>query len=391
MLRVLNYGAACAVIEADGVRILTDPWFSEPCYLGAWARQDYIPDPLTTIGAVDYIYISHLHPDHFDPAFLRYYLVAYPKARVWISTHCKHLIRMTAEFYPLICNSLSRNRWIATIIPNNGYEADCNIDTALVVADTHAAVINLNDNPFDEKQVERINSMTAGKHVTALIPFTGAGPWPQCYQMTHMERYAAARDKKDKFLNQFTKYKWALHADVAVPFSAGYVLRGPLAVLNRDRGIPELYEVPEATLLPVVGAVPRKPDNFSSYEWESDPPSSDAEITTLLERAWARAPKVSGDPLSIRFDWGRGTMVINCASEPAAKVHETIIVHPKLLVRLLDGRAHWNDFEISSHPKIIRHGERYDHRVFDYLLRFQARIPQKPSPPQEKVLQMKES
>jgi len=131
MLKVTNYGAACAVIEADGVRILCDPWFSAGAYLGVWERENYIPDPLTTIGLVDYIYISHLHEDHLDPAFLRYYLTAYPTAKVWISTHCKHLIRMTAEFKPLIANSIAVGSWIATIIPNHGYEADCNIDTTL--------------------------------------------------------------------------------------------------------------------------------------------------------------------------------------------------------------------------------------------------------------------
>lgn len=374
MLRVVNYGAACAVIETGGTRILCDPWFSTGIYLGAWQREDYIPDPLTTIGLCDYIYISHLHPDHFDPAFLRYYLTAYPTAKVWISTHCKHLIRMTAEFKPLIANSLSHGKWIATIIPNHGYEADCNIDTALVVADQDSAVVNLNDNPFDAKQVERVNAMTAGKHVTALLPYTGAGPWPQCYHMTHIERYAAAREKKNKFLDQFTRYKFALRADVAVPFSAGYILRGPLAALNKDRGIPELYEVPEATLLPVTGAVQRRPEVFSGFTWESDPEPTNETIERLIQQASERAPKVDGKPLTIQLDWGHGSAYVDCTYGDAPTAHETIIVHPKLLVRLLDGRAHFNDLEISSHPKIIRHGAAYDHRVFDYLLRFQARL-----------------
>ncbi len=386
-LRVTNFGAACVVIEADGTRILCDPWFSAEAYLGAWQRQDYIPDPVTTIGPCDYVWISHLHCDHYDPAFLRYYLAAYPKAKLWISTHCRHLTRMTAEFQPLIANSIAHDGWIATIIPNHGYpdEAGCNIDTALVVANATAAVVNLNDNPFCEKQVARINGLTAGKHVTALLPFTGAGPWPQCYHMTHIEKYTAAREKRERFLKQFVRYKHALHANVAVPFSAGYVLRGPLAELNKYRGIPDVCDVPEATLLPIVGAVPRRAETFTGFAWEDDLPPSNAAIVDLIEHATASAPKVDGAPLSIRLDWGHGTVVINCTTEPAPEVHETIIVHPKLLVRLLDGRAHFNDFEISSHPKIIRHGAAYDARVFCYLLRFQTRVPQQPSPLQDEM------
>ncbi len=380
MIRVQNFGAACAVITVDGVRILTDPWFSEPCYLGAWLREDFIPDPVATIGLCDYIYISHIHPDHYDPAFLRYYLAAYPTAKVWISTHCRHLMRMTAEFKPLIANSLAEGAWIATIIPNRGYEADCNIDSALIVCDQESAVVNLNDNCYDAEQVSRINALTVGKHVTALIPYSGAGPWPQCYDMTHIERYAAARDKKHKFLDQFTRYKFALRADVAVPFSAGYVLRGPLAVLNKDRGIADLYEVPEATLLPVIGAVQRKPEVFKGFEWESDSEPDNATIEHLIRQASERAPRMDGKPLTIQLDWGHGSAYVDCTYGDAPTAHETIIVHPKLLVRLLDGRAHWNDLEISSLAKIIRHGAEYDARVFTYLFRFQARIPQKPSP-----------
>ena len=36
------------------------------------------------IGEVDVIYISHLHPDHFDPGFLKMYLNRYPKTQIII-------------------------------------------------------------------------------------------------------------------------------------------------------------------------------------------------------------------------------------------------------------------------------------------------------------------
>ncbi len=57
-------------IRTRGGSVLCDPWFT-PAYFGSWfpfPRNDGL-DP-AELGAVDYLYVSHLHRDHFDPAWL---------------------------------------------------------------------------------------------------------------------------------------------------------------------------------------------------------------------------------------------------------------------------------------------------------------------------------
>ncbi len=372
MLKVTNFGAACCVIEGEGVRILCDPWFTPGAYLGCWEREDYIPDPIKTIGACDYIWVSHCHEDHLDPVFLHAYLAVYPNAKLIISKDSPHMTRMMARdgFTPHISDGfrvLGTNVWTCIVV-NHGYPNEIdNIDSALVVSDDDSVVINMNDNPFDPKQVEFINHCTANKHITALLPYSGAGPWPQCFSMEPTAIYDAANAKCDKFLEQFERYRLALHADVAIPFSAGYKLRGPLAQLNPYRGIPRPQDVPNATVLPVTGAVER-----NGYVWEDLPYPSNAEIEALLQQASARSQKVNGEPLTIDVNWGTGAAYVDATHEPARTAHETIHVDPRLLHGLLTRRYHWNVAEIGSALKITRHAEAYDARVFGFLYRFYA-------------------
>ncbi len=370
MLKVTNYGAATAKIEGDGFSVLTDPWLMGTAYMGAWQRTEYLPDPLTTIGPVDYVYISHLHDDHLHPESLRAYTTAYPGAKVWTGDHCRHLVRMTIEHNPVVTSNVSAGGCQAWIVPSAA-DAGQGIDSVLVVRDGDSAVIDLNDCQYDPDTAAAINGYTQGLHVTALVPFAGAGPWPQCFRMTHMQRWMGARDKRLKFLTQFATWADALHADVAVPFSAGYQLRGPLAALNDERGIPRPEEVQNATVLPVVGVGPRPVEAFTGYEWEQDPEPDPAELGRLFHRAEERAPKVAGAPLILAIDWDSGARWVGITADAVvAEPHETIHVDRRLLFGLLTGKYHWNTAEIASALAIERHADHYDPRVFSYLCHF---------------------
>ena len=65
--------SACVVTTTPDVSILHDPWFTEGIYDGSWFHYPKVSDPLSSIGNVDLIYVSHIHPDHYDSAFLKTY------------------------------------------------------------------------------------------------------------------------------------------------------------------------------------------------------------------------------------------------------------------------------------------------------------------------------
>ena len=69
-MRITFLGHVGFFVETRGGSVLCDPWFT-PAYFGSWfpfPRNDGL-DP-ERFSSPDYLYISHLHRDHFDPAWL---------------------------------------------------------------------------------------------------------------------------------------------------------------------------------------------------------------------------------------------------------------------------------------------------------------------------------
>ena len=66
MFKVVYKYSACIKIFTDDVIILCDPWFNE-AYYGTWIKQNKINNIEEFIGDFDVVYISHIHPDHYDP------------------------------------------------------------------------------------------------------------------------------------------------------------------------------------------------------------------------------------------------------------------------------------------------------------------------------------
>ncbi|MBA3474086.1 MAG: MBL fold metallo-hydrolase, partial [Rubrobacter sp.] len=69
-MKVTSLGHAGLFIETRYGSILCDPWFN-PAYFASWfpfpSNEDLDP---STFGKPDYLYLSHLHRDHFDARFL---------------------------------------------------------------------------------------------------------------------------------------------------------------------------------------------------------------------------------------------------------------------------------------------------------------------------------
>ena len=72
-MRATSIGHAGILIETDHGSVLCDPFFV-PAFFGSWfvfPRNDQLPDDLRDrLERPDFLYISHLHGDHLDAAFL---------------------------------------------------------------------------------------------------------------------------------------------------------------------------------------------------------------------------------------------------------------------------------------------------------------------------------
>ena len=65
-MKITHINSATVIIESNNVKILCDTWFVDGEYYGSW----YIYPPLEIkenyFDDIDYIYLSHIHPDHFS-------------------------------------------------------------------------------------------------------------------------------------------------------------------------------------------------------------------------------------------------------------------------------------------------------------------------------------
>jgi UDP-MurNAc hydroxylase len=248
-MRLRYIYSACVVIETGDARILCDPWFTPGAYDGAWHQYPPLANALGAIGPCDIVYISHIHPDHYDPAFLRRYLAAYPDAKIVIGRlqpdYLGQKMRLDG-FAPEIVETLRIGNTELLILPNDsGGVRKADIDTALAVRCGPYSIVDMNDNPFQAPQVARILAFCpGGRPDFALLPYSGAGPYPQTFAFAdEASLLAAVARKEDEFVALFERYLAALNPVKAMPFAGKYYLGGKLARLNRFRGVPDAVEV----------------------------------------------------------------------------------------------------------------------------------------------------
>lgn len=232
--------SACVSIETEDCTILCDPWFT-PAYDGAWAQWPEIDKPLDACGPANYVFISHVHPDHYDPQFLEAYLKRYPRAQVLIARQTPALLerKLRSRGITPIAGSYCCGETDLLTFPNAN-----NFDSALRVQRGPVGVVNFNDNPYDAQQVDSVlrQGRQPGSPTVALLPFVGAGPWPQAYDLTPEAMVQAGAAKKQKGLDLFRRYCEALEPTVAVPFAGQYWLHGPQLDLNPLRGMADAVE-----------------------------------------------------------------------------------------------------------------------------------------------------
>lgn len=401
-MRVRYLYSACVVIESADARILCDPWFTPGAYDGSWYQYPPLAHPVETIGPVDAIYISHVHPDHYDPAFLRRYLAVHPAARLLIGPqkppHLANKMRIDG-FRPEIVEALRLGDTELLIVPNQvDDDPKSEIDSALAVRAGGQAVVNLNDNAVVPAQVARLRDFCPeGKVGFALLPYSGAGPWPQTFEFPDPARLdAAAERKRQQFLGVFATYLELLDPVKAMPFAGKYWLGGPLRRLNRHRGVPDAVEAKAAHGDRVVvladggravydldtgkasaeRLAPYDPAavdaylagvDFRGYDYERELaplPDRTLPILPLLTAAKRRARgRIRIDDsywLVVRPDSGRHAFKLNLSDDAPPTIHPRdepfealtprleVMLDERYLFGLLSRLYHWNNAEVGS-------------------------------------------
>ena len=221
-MRVTFLGQAGLYLETRAGSILCDPWFN-PAFFGSWfpfPANDGI-DP-RSIGSPDYLYVSHLHHDHFDPAWLSEHcskdatviLPDYPVDDLRHELHDLGFRRFveTADCEPFDLGGGLRIMVMALDAPTDGPLGD----SALVVDDGETRVLNMNDaRPTDPDKL-----LALGPLDLLFLQFSGAIWYPMVYEFPVKARATLAHKKRVVQLARCQRYIEILAPTFVVP-SAG--------------------------------------------------------------------------------------------------------------------------------------------------------------------------
>lgn len=215
-MRMTFLGHVGFFVETGGGSVLCDPWFT-PAYFGSWfpfPRNDRLdPDEFSS---PDFLYISHLHRDHFDPEWLARHVDK--RARVLLpefgvpflerelrAIGFEHFVR-TRNAEPVDLDGLAATI-LAFTAPADGPLGD----SLIVLDDGTARVLNQNDARPGDPDVLR----ALGPFDAQIVQFSGAIWYPITYDFPAELKTRLAREKRANQMARARQYiEWVAAAHV---------------------------------------------------------------------------------------------------------------------------------------------------------------------------------
>lgn len=229
-MRVTGTGHASMFIETDAGSILTDPWVN-PAYFASWFP---FPDnsglDWDRFGQCDYLYVSHLHRDHFDAKNLAekiskkatVLLPAYPTSQLRDELEelgFRHFIETVSDEVTELDGGL-KIMIQALTSPTDGPIGD----SSLWVEYDGVRLLNQNDaRPTDLSVFRDLG------HVHAhLLQFSGAIWYPMVYELPEAAKAAFGKQKRARQFDRTVRYIDDLNASWVFPIA------GPPCFLDDD-------------------------------------------------------------------------------------------------------------------------------------------------------------
>ncbi|TXC98851.1 hypothetical protein FS847_05525 [Streptomyces sp. ISID311] len=229
-MRITSIGHAGLFIESAAGSIVCDPWFT-PAYFGSW-----VPFPDNTgvdparLAAADYLYISHLHHDHYDPQWLSRYMrkditVLLPEFPVPDLHHAlaglgfKNFVQ-TRHNQPLVLDSGLRVQSSSVDAPLDGPLGD----SGIALDDGRVRLFNQNDSrPIELRPIQEFGPLHAH-----LVQYSGAIWFPGAYTFPERVKRTLGTRKRRNGMARALRYIEQLGAEHVLPFA------GPACFLDDE-------------------------------------------------------------------------------------------------------------------------------------------------------------
>jgi len=261
-MHITHFCNSCMSIQAGKTRLLCDPWIG-PADGNAWLSFPYQNEAKELIAklASTCIYISHIHPDHYDPKTLQY--IASPTPILIKKFKDGRLRNKLAalgfvniiELAPWQVHAFGNDMEVAivpsTSMVNEGIGATIqyDMDTSLLVRciRTNQVFYNNVDNPTSLKALQKVRAFSektwAHPVDVACLPVGAASEYPHCF--VNIDRKAAAQRVIDASLQALPARIAALGCHTFFPAGGTYVIRGKFNALNQYIAQPTHAQIAE--------------------------------------------------------------------------------------------------------------------------------------------------
>ncbi|MFM1791044.1 MAG: hypothetical protein RLZZ526_1371, partial [Actinomycetota bacterium] len=224
-MQAISIGHAGILIRTRGITIVCDPWF-EPAFFASWfvfPRNDRLPDDIMhDVCNPDFLYVSHLHGDHFDIPFLTERMnkdttVILPGfatrelERNFSKIGFRKFVRTQNAQEVEIADGVRVAVHVETSITDGPGG-----DSALVVSDGASRLVNQNDCRTNDLDALRAH----GPVDLHWLQYSGAIWYPMVYDMDADTKKQLCRDKVESQFARAIRYVERVDATTVVP-SAG--------------------------------------------------------------------------------------------------------------------------------------------------------------------------
>ena len=264
-MKVKFLSSACVEIIHDDVKILCDPWLIDGEYYGSWAHYPPFDFDPNYFDDVDFIYISHQHPDHFSaktlsklnkkiPVYLHNYHYKFLKNQIeslgFSVIELDHNVRTNVKndlFINILaadnCNPELCYKFFGCGMKEKPSGSTYN-DTMCVIDDGNEVIVNTNDCPFPlAKTSAKLIKQKYRAINLLLVGYNSAGPYPQCFELNGDADYRSAQQTvTQKFFKYAEGYVNLLQPAFVLPFAGRYTLAGKNHILNDKRAAVELED-----------------------------------------------------------------------------------------------------------------------------------------------------
>src|ERR1700690_505823 len=223
-MQVTYLGHAAILLEAAGTRILMDPWLTAPTYHGTWWHYPPLELAVRDLPRIDYLYVSHEHPDHFDPPTLaqldkhiHVVIAKYARRRFRDRIAALGFRTITELEYQSDFACGDSGLSLRLVGPDRPWD-----DSAILLRHDGTTVLDVNDCHLDEATLGRLGREHAID--LAFLTFTGASQYPGCFDFPLTSKIERALYSKHSHLQEFVHWAQLLRTKRAVPAAGNHAL-----------------------------------------------------------------------------------------------------------------------------------------------------------------------